>query len=72
VTAYQLIGPLSLLTLEAGCTITLEAIDPSTGANVTGVTVSQVAIYGVNAVPTEINGNADVLFAYPFGDLPTA
>lgn len=44
-----LIAPLALMTLDAGCTITLEAIDPTTGAAVTGVTVSQAAIYADNS-----------------------
>ena len=51
--SHQLIAPLPLITLDAGCTITVEAIDPDTGANVTGVDVSQVTIYGVNAVTGE-------------------
>jgi hypothetical protein len=50
-TAFQLIGPLPVLTLDHGCTITAEAIDEATGAAVTGVTVSAVAIYGVNFAP---------------------
>lgn len=50
--ANQLIAALPPLTLDAGCTITLEAIDPSTGAAVTGVIVSQVGIYATNAAPT--------------------
>jgi hypothetical protein len=45
-TAFQLIGPLPVLTLDHGCTITAEAIDEATGAAVTGV-----AIYGVNFAP---------------------
>jgi hypothetical protein len=49
----QLIAPLPFFTLDAGCTITVEAIDPATGAAVTGVVVSQVAIYGVNDAPTD-------------------
>jgi hypothetical protein len=50
---YQLIGPLPLVTLDAGCTITFEAIDPDTGAAVTGVTISAAAIYATNVVPAE-------------------
>jgi hypothetical protein len=44
------------ITLDSGCTVTLEAIDVSTGANVTGVTVSLVALYGVNL--TDDSGTA--------------
>jgi hypothetical protein len=48
----QAIAGLPPLTLDAGCTITIEAISPTTGAAVTGVTVSQVTIYADNAVNT--------------------
>jgi hypothetical protein len=48
VTSYQLKAGMPAMTLDAGCTITVEAIDPASGATVTGVTVSQVAIYGTN------------------------
>lgn len=44
----QLIGPLPEVTLSSGCTVTFEAIDPNSGATVTGVTVSQAALWGVN------------------------
>lgn len=44
----QLIAPLPALTLASGCTVTVEAINSTTGAAVTGVTVSQVAFRGVN------------------------
>jgi hypothetical protein len=47
--SWQLIAPLPLITLDAGCTLTVEAIDPDTGAAVTGVTVSQVTIYADNS-----------------------
>jgi hypothetical protein len=47
--SFQLIAPLPLVTLDAGCTITLEAIDPDTGAAVTGVTVSAATIYADNS-----------------------
>lgn len=50
---YQLLAPMPLITLDAGCTLTLEAIDPDTGAAVTGVTVSAVAIYGSNYAPPD-------------------
>jgi len=54
VTAYQLIGPLPAITLDSGCTITFDAIDPASGAAVTGVTVTLGTIYGNTsaAVPT--------------------
>jgi hypothetical protein len=42
----DLIAPLPLIRLYGGMTIRLEAIDPTTGAPVAGVAVSDVAIYG--------------------------
>lgn len=47
-TAHQLLGPLPEVTLDSGCTVTFEAIDPATGAAVTGVVISQASLYGVN------------------------
>lgn len=47
----QLIGPMPELTLDSGCTVTFEAIDPLTGANVTGVTITKATLYGVNLAP---------------------
>lgn len=52
-TAHQFIAPLGLWTLDAGCMLIAEAIDPASGANVTGVTVSQFTIYGENVVPDD-------------------
>jgi hypothetical protein len=49
--SYQLPAGMPPMTLNAGCTVTVEAIDPDTGATVTGVTVSQVAIYATNVTP---------------------
>lgn len=43
-----LLAPLPETTLDAGCTVTFEALDPTTGATVTGVVVSNVALYGLN------------------------
>jgi hypothetical protein len=42
----ELIAPLPRVTLSNGMTIAFEAIDPTTGAAVANVKVSQVAIYG--------------------------
>lgn len=39
------IAPLPRATLSNGMTIAFEAIDPTTGAAVTGVTVTNVAVY---------------------------
>jgi hypothetical protein len=41
----ELIAPLPRLTLVSGMTIAFEAIDPTTGAAVGGVVVSDAAIY---------------------------
>jgi hypothetical protein len=47
---HQFIAPIPIYTLDSGCTITVEAISPTTGAAVSGVTVSQVTIYADNVV----------------------
>lgn len=57
-TAYQLIAPLPAFTLDAGSTITFEAINPDTGAAVTGVTISSASIYGVNFTDDDQTGPA--------------
>ena len=36
------------LTLDAGCTVTFEALSPTTGATVSGVVISSATLYGVN------------------------
>jgi hypothetical protein len=45
----QLIAGLPVFPLTPGMTIKFEAINPTTGAAITGVTVSAVAIVGVQA-----------------------
>lgn len=42
----ELLAPLAEATLIGGFQIVFEAIDPNTGATVTGVKVSNVAVYG--------------------------
>lgn len=44
--ADALQAPLAVVPLPAGSRIVLEAIDPATGAAISGVTVSQVVISG--------------------------
>lgn len=44
----QLLAALPSVTLNSGCTVTFDAINPTTGADVSGVTVSLGAVYGVN------------------------
>jgi hypothetical protein len=46
VTVRTLVAATPGLPLEGGSYLRLEAIDPTTGAAVTGVTVSDVAVYG--------------------------
>jgi len=53
----ELIAPLPRTTLVPGMTIKLEAIDPTTGAAVAGVKVSNLAIYAVTA---DAAGSSDV------------
>jgi hypothetical protein len=53
-TAYQLIGGLPAVTLDAGCTVTFEAIDPDTGAAVTGVAITQATIYATNVAESTL------------------
>ena len=43
-----LMAPLPSVVLPPGAQITFEAIDPTTGSAVTGVTVSNIAILGVD------------------------
>ena len=47
----ELIAPLPRTTLSPGMSIVLEAIDPTTGDAVSGVTVSGLAIYAETAAP---------------------
>lgn len=52
------IAPLPRATLVNGMTIAFEAIDPSTGAAVSGVVVSDVAIYANAADPGDAQPTA--------------
>lgn len=52
--------------LEAGMQLVLEAIDPTTGAAVTGVTATHWAIYG----EASAEGSADVVSVGPFMLVP--
>lgn len=64
-TAHQLLGPLPEVTLNSGCTVTFEAIDPGTGADVSGVVVSLAALYGVNTTDDTFAGIPDNVGAQP-------
>lgn len=50
----QLLAPLPWVTLDAGCTVTFEAIDPLTGVAVTGVVVTAATIYATNDAETTL------------------
>lgn len=50
------------VTLDAGCTVTFEALDPSSGATITGVVVSNAALYGLNVTD---DGSGEPLEALP-------
>lgn len=62
--AYQLLAGLPPLTLDAGCTVTVEAINPTTGAAVTGVTVSSVTIYSSGDTIRATRDTGPVLLAF--------
>lgn len=47
-TVRTLIAPFPDIAIGAGMRLRLEAIDPTTGAAVTGVTASEWAIYGID------------------------
>jgi hypothetical protein len=49
VTAWSLEAPLGESVYPGGTIVQLEAIDPTTRAQVTGVTVSNIALYGYDA-----------------------
>lgn len=59
----QLIAPLPLMQLDAGARVIVDAIDPSTGASVAGVVVSDVTIYATNITGGESSGGS--VFAEP-------
>jgi hypothetical protein len=63
VATAQLAASIPPLTLDAGCTITVEAIDPTTGAAVTGITVSNVTIYADNVVNEAVAIERSPLYA---------
>lgn len=50
----SLMAPLPDLTLEGGMMVKLEAIDPTTGLAVAGVTVRAIAIYGPSPEPDKV------------------
>jgi hypothetical protein len=62
--ATQQIAPMPLVTLENGMTVTLAAIDPATGAAITGVVISDAAVYVTAATPDEPLAEPPVLLAY--------
>ena len=52
--ADNLIGPMAQMPLRPGMRIVLEALDPDTGAAISGVVISDVVISGVAGVGTEV------------------
>ncbi len=60
-TAHQLLAPMPELTLDSGCSVAWEAIDPATGAAVTGVVITVATVRAVNLAPEEAAPPADVL-----------
>ncbi len=49
----DLIAPMPAAVLYWNCRVVFEAIDPASGAPVSGVTVTNPAVYGVNLLGTE-------------------
>lgn len=49
----DLIAPMPVLLLYYNCTAVFEAVDPVDGSAVSGVTVSNPALYGVNMLGVE-------------------
>lgn len=50
----QLMAPLPQILLEGGCMIKFEAIDPTTGLAVAGVTAKAIAIYGTTGTSADV------------------
>jgi hypothetical protein len=50
----QLVAAMPLLTLDAGCTVTFEAIDPTNGATVDGAAITQATIYAMNVAESTL------------------
>lgn len=66
--SHQLIGTLPAITLDAGCTVTVEAINPTTGATITGVILSAVALYGINDASVPQAFDYESLFTHATDD----
>jgi hypothetical protein len=49
----ELISTMSQIALTNGCVIKFEAIDPTTGAAITGVKIKNPVVYGFNLLGTE-------------------
>jgi hypothetical protein len=57
-TVYTLQAPMPAIALFPGMQVKLEAIEPSTGAAITGVTCSAWSIYGEDLTPESEQGDA--------------
>lgn len=55
-TVYTLQAPMPVLAVKEGMKLVLQAIDPTTGAAVTGVTCSHWAIYGERVATDDGSG----------------
>lgn len=68
-TVHTLDAPFALLQLVGGMYFRFEAISPTTGAAITGVTVSDIAIYGqdLSDQPFELEGGSFILTPAPEG-----
>lgn len=54
----ELLSTMAQVPLDVGCRIVFEAIDPDTGAPVTGVVIQNANIYGYNLTPGAGSGQA--------------
>lgn len=66
--AWTLQAPMPELTVPGGSTIQFEAIDPTTGAQVAGVVVTTLTIFGKD-VSADTAGLEDVVPLYSPGDV---
>lgn len=61
----DLLAPLPIIDLLPGAVIRLEAIDPTTGAAVAGVSVSDITIYGDAIEGADLSAPIDSMFLLP-------
>lgn len=66
--SYPLEGPLPQIDLQAGATVTINAVDPTTGATVTGVVFSDGVIYAAGHDQGDGDAPIESMFLLPTGD----